>query len=224
MKKLLFIICIYFGSTNSYAQAIKKEIQEENSKMQIGISVGPSYTHMIGLYEYEKTLDFTPRKISYSAALHFQYNFNKTCALRTELFYEKKRIRIDGLGFGYYSYDIMFVDANKIALPVFFRANMQQFFIEAGIYFGYAHGERYTALYFSKDKKELIEKSQDYDPSNNDFFYVGACLGVGCNVINREKFSLSVSLRDDLEFITDRPMNDVRLNTINLLLGFAYKL
>lgn len=213
MKKLLVVIFISFTSVAIYAQGITPE---DNSKMQIGVSVGPSYTHVTS--PPSKQSDFFFRRTSYSAAVHFQYKFNSIYALRTELFYGRKRAYLEGL-----SNSIYFLDQYKISLPVFFRLYMQRFFVETGIYLGCGFGEGYRSIYYSSDKKELIKKSYSYSKNDNDLFALGWCLGAGLDVINREKFSLSILIRNDLELTTEWPINDTRFNTVNFLVGANYK-
>lgn len=227
MKKLLLVICINSIATTIYAQGSENS---ELSRMQVGIAVGPNLTHIVTVYNSHPFNDKHKPGISYSSGLFFQYNFSSTSSIHTEIVYARKSVwnkitYSDITGQTEWKEYLIY---QRLILPVLYRISFNNFFINAGVYGGYAANN----VYALKNPVLINGESRVGDPYRAKVvvdkpFYKGILAGIGYNFINEKSYSLSFELRDDFEFTTmesfDRT-NRYRINTINLLFGFAFKL
>lgn len=222
MKKLLLITSILLASLNAYTQAT-----QEISKSNIGISIGKNLTYPVGTYgdRWRDNAGITAKRLGFAAALHYQFSIGKNWELRTEFMYQRKR--------GYFKddYDYFsnttyyFISDNiKLSIPILVRFNIHRFFIELGPYIGYDYG---ITHYKSNSIGSRLTRTGKYrhDFDIMEYFYKGACLGAGYLILNKEKFSVSINLRNDQEITIEKKfLWKHPYNTTSLLFGCNYKL
>jgi hypothetical protein len=223
MKKINLLIAIVLLGQTIYAQPVKR-INVAVRKNEIGVSVGKNLTYPVGTYDdrWRENAGVTLRRLGFIAALHYQHNFNKHWALRTEFIYQRKRGYFD---YNYYNYSI--VDEIEIAIPIFVRYSSHKFFVEIGPYIGCYYGvTSYTCQ--SIGSKLTMDKKHSYSGKyslDHNQPFQGACFGAGYRIVDKERFSVSINLRNDQiitiekKFLLKHP-----LNTTSLLIGFNYKL
>jgi hypothetical protein len=206
-----------------HSQTIKKQVKEDNSKINIGFSAGPNLTHVARrFYAYPLSArgysTETKPAISYAGGLFFQYNF-RTSSIHIEALYQRK---------GLYSMDPfssknnegkLHVYFKRIIVPLYYRIRFGKLFMDMGIFAGYAN--RYIAVY--KNPPDLNKSSYEVKKP----FLKGLSAGLGYNFLNNKSYSLSVELRDEYELTNKDSFNRINLfslNTINLLFGAAFNL
>ena len=212
---LFFTLNIHFtvfalGNTDS---------TNKQSKIHVGFSAGPNFTHVVKNYY----LDEPKPVLKYSAGLFFQYDFSKLSALRLEVDYSRKGVKsgggfIDVVG-NNTTYQPIYYD--RLSLPLYYRLTSGKFFIDVGIFAGYALRNIYIYNYNNGSP------SEKYVERWIKPFYKGISGGFGFNFLSKKSFLLSAELRDNLELTNEKSFNGYnwyRLNTIDLLFSFAFKL
>lgn len=228
--RVVIMIFVVIVPCALFAAGVGTDSTNRRSKINIGIEAGPNSTQIAKNYYFPNSKDKNIFSVMYSAGLFFQYNFNKTSAIHTSVFYERKNITsnivltdIVGNTIGDGKSHLIF---NRIVLPILYRATFNKFFIDAGVYAGYATENIYIQPNLSVSNSPSSESRKTKENVVKPF-YKGLSAGIGYDFINKKSFSIAAELRDDFELTNKDSFNKsnmYRLNTINLLFGIAFKL
>lgn len=162
--------------------------------------------------------------LGYSGGIAFQHNWGKGIALRTNIAYERKG------GEGEFEFTdkygasigkgIVNLNFDYLTIPVLLRftfGKRVKYFINGGSYIGYLI------------KQTFVFKGTNIDyESNNTASYnsldAGISLGTGLQYPMNEKWFLSSEIRGNMGLFSTTPFGDTKVNSVNLLLGIAYRL
>jgi hypothetical protein len=165
---------------------------------------------------------------AFSGGLFFQYNLNKTFALRADPGFERKGY------FASYTYNIYQNNStekdranfNYLTIPILIRASIGtkiRYFINAGPYIGFLLSEK--EKYTPPNSASLIYNYTSYYKTTD----IGITAGLGLAIPIKENFALSVEIRNNLGLMNinkntiENGTGKIKTNSTNLLLGFAYK-
>jgi len=197
----------------------------QDRKFELGVQGGPSITSIRYLNGDRKA--FKPMA-AFSGGFFFQYNLNKTFSLRIDPSYEQKGYKLkstltdsqgnvtgEGKVRGNFDY---------IMLPVLLRAsigNKIKYFVNAGPYVGlllYQNNIVQKPLF--KGAKSMYSNTTAYKTTD-----IGITAGIGLAIPIKDKFALSVEIRNNLGLmnISKSSTGNDKTNSTNLLIGFAYK-
>lgn len=170
--------------------------------------------------------------IAYSGGLTFQYNFSKLIALRTGIAFERKSSVVpkgsyfDPTVIGT-SYSERF-NFDYLTLPVLLRATFGRkvrFFTNAGPFLAYLLKQNSVI-----DDPDIIASNRETDNTKYYNRYdFGISFGAGAQFPLRERFALSLEIRNNLGLvdISEVPVvknGTIKTNSTQLLLGIVYKL
>jgi hypothetical protein len=196
------------------------ELKAQINKFEFGVEASPSFTFLKGS-RIEKYYNGT---LGFSGSITFQYNWGKRIALRTNIAYERKG------GEGEFDFTdnygasigkgVVNLNFDYLTIPVLVRytfGKRVKYFINGGSYFSYLI------------KQTLVFKGANSDgESNNTSSYnrldVGISLGIGLQYPINEKLILSSEIRGNMGLANALPNGDLKVNSVNLLLGIAYRL
>jgi hypothetical protein len=196
------------------------ELKAQINKFEFGVEASPSFTFLKGS-RIEKYYNGT---LGFSGSITFQYNWRKRIALRTNIAYERKG------GEGEFDFTdnygasigkgVVNLNFDYLTIPVLVRytfGKRVKYFINGGSYFSYLI------------KQTLVFKGANSDgESNNTSSYnrldVGISLGIGLQYPINEKLILSSEIRGNMGLANALPNGDLKVNSVNLLLGIAYRL
>ena len=198
------------------------QLNAQTNKFEIGVEVSPSFTFLKGRDFIEKFYNGT---LGYSGGISFQYNFGKKVALRSNISYERKGgAHYGGLTDNYgasiensslnYNFDYL-------TLPILVRfsfGNKVKYFINGGPYLGYLLSQTFV-IKGDNYKTNTIENTSSYNSLD-----AGISLGTGLQYPINEKLYFSSEIRGNLGLLSTLPKVDTKVNSVNLLLGIAYKL
>jgi hypothetical protein len=218
MKYLSVLLLAISLSIYSFAQ---------DNKFEIGMQGGPNISSL--RFQNQTFAVKNNSLVAFSGGLFFQYNLNKTFSLRADPGFERK-----GYHYNYnYNYPLPNISNEKVresfnylTIPVLLRAsigNKIRYFINAGPYIGFL----------------LSEKERDTPPNqatliyNNTNYYtktdLGITAGIGLAIPIKDKFALSLEIRNNLGLMNinnntfENGSDNIKTNSTNLLIGFAYK-
>ena len=225
MKYLLFIISIIFTCATLFAQPVE-DVSDTYFKNQIGLSFGKSINYSINSDGSSREKTPTLKRLGLIVNAHYQHSFNKYVGLRVELLYQKKRNYIYWRPFPYtYSIEGIYTMRERVyaSIPLFLQLNINRFFTELGIAVSCDFGSTYYS--FSSLRQWKMDKSR----SGGDWdFIVGSHIGFGYLILQKERFSISLKLRNEQDVLSlERKSIKLTLypyNTTSLLAGFNYKL
>jgi hypothetical protein len=196
-------------------------LNAQTNKFELGAEVSPSITFIKGSSFME---DFYDPTFGFSGGFSFQYNIDKRIALRTNLTYERK----GGINRNNFYYDVNLIKNSSInfnfdylTLPILVRFSFGKrvkYFINTGPYFGYLLSQTF------------VTKGDNFNTFTNDYtaatnkFDVGISFGTGIQYPIKEKIYLSSEIRGNLGLYNTIPSGDTKVNSVNLLLGIAYRL
>lgn len=218
MKKLFLFLLIIRSLAPAFGQ---------QHKVDLGVECGPGLTFLRGNELIEK---FNDPRMSVAAGLSLQYNLPKFFSIRTGFLYEQKGslakgtiLDMNGIKIGSFTARSTF---NYLTAPVLIRATFgsnTKFFINSGPYFGYLMKQSFVS-----EGTNIPVTNVDYTSSYKRLD-MGLTLGCGFAIPIKEKLTFSCELRNNLGLynISNVPVyNDgtTKTNTINLLLGLAYKI
>jgi hypothetical protein len=197
------------------------ELKAQTNKFEFGVEASPSFTFLKGNDFIEKMYNGT---LGYSGGISFQYNWGKRIALRTNIAYERKG------GEGEFDFTdnygasigkgVVNLNFDYLTIPILVRytfGKRVKYFINGGSYFSYLI------------KQTLVFKGANSDSeSNNTSSYnrldAGISLGTGIQYPINEKLILSSEIRGNMGLANTLPNGDLKVNSVNLLLGIAYRL
>lgn len=197
------------------------ELKAQTNKFELGAEASPSITFLKGSSFIEKMYDPT---LGFSGGISFQYNIRKKIGLRTSLAYERKgginrsSILYKGEFFENASLNFNF---DYLTLPILIRFSFGKkikYFVNSGPYFGYLLSQTF------------VTKGDNFNTFTNDYtattnkFDVGISFGTGLQYPIKEKLILSSEIRGNLGLYNTIPSGDTKVNSVNLLLGIAYRL
>ncbi|HSY62385.1 MAG TPA: porin family protein [Cytophaga sp.] len=217
MKQFLLFIYILFSTA----------VFSQQNKLDIGFIGGPNASYLRASASNSKIYP----KIGFYAGLSAQYNFNKYCALHTEIAFEKKGC----------SERATFLDANGniigdpkfafqyncLTIPVLFRVSFGKkvkFFLNAGPYVSYLVNAEYKNIFGYNNP----------DGNYNETSYLhkmdaGITHGLGILIPVHDKLYASCELRDNFGVVglfksTPYYSNSQSYNySLGLLFGLTYK-
>ncbi|HET7818309.1 MAG TPA: outer membrane beta-barrel protein [Bacteroidia bacterium] len=221
MNKYVLTIAALFTVKMLFA-ITAKGVNEDQSNSHFGFSIGKNLSYPVGTYDdhMREKAGVTLKRLGYAVSIHYQYGFSSHWALHTEIMYQAKRDYFYR-GYSYIGGQPYFSisDELKLSVPVLVRFNSKRFFAEIGPYIGLMNGTKIYSCSSIGDKLELL-----YKRTSSEFFK-GACLGIGYNVIDKERFSVAINLRNDQEILFKKKfLWDHPYNTTMLLAAFNYKL
>jgi hypothetical protein len=121
-----------------------------------------------------------------------------------------------------YEDEYHFRESIYLSVPLFMQLNLHRFFIEIGIATSCDFRSAYYT--FSSYKKWKMKKQG----SQGDWeFILEGYLGFGYTFLEKERYSLSLKVRNEQELITFKGIDGYMkypYNTTSLLVGFNYKL
>jgi len=217
MKQLLLFICLLFSIT----------VFSQQNKFDLGIIGGPSITY---LRSSAKNSKISPN-IGFYAGVSAQYNFNKYCALHTEMAFERKgdatKVTLTDINGNVIGTPKFTFQYNCLTLPVLFRASFGEkvkFFLNAGPYVSYLLKAEYKNIlgYNSSDGNNFNETSYLHKID------VGITQGLGIIIPVQNKLYLSCELRDNLGIVglfksTNYSNGQSYNHSLALLFGLNYK-
>jgi hypothetical protein len=194
--KTISLIVLLFISTFTFSQS---------NKFQVGASI--SY----GLSEFRGQTTQFNTAVGISMGAMFQFNVSKLFSIHADLNFEGKGAEYpdDGWTCNNCPQTSTQISLSYLTLPVLARLNFgskSNFFINAGPYVGY--------------------RSSDHNNANN--FDFGLTTGLGGQLDLNKNLLLSLELRNNYGLVPSIESyggkDDLYNNTLNLLLGIAYKL
>jgi hypothetical protein len=167
-------------------------IHGQSTSFDIGIEGGPGLSRIRsddGIYKNSSYL------IGVLSGGFFQYNFNKTIALKTGIYYELKGTKVESKSDQLPPDGKLVFHLNYLSVPILFRVNVGKsvkFFANAGPYFAFLFHESTIYMPESGDPYKLGDETQYYHPVD-----IGIILGIGMAVPLPKHFSLSFEFRDN---------------------------
>jgi hypothetical protein len=197
------------------------ELKAQTNKFEFGVEASPSFTFLKGSDFIEKFYNGT---LGYSGGISFQYNFGKRVALRTNIAYERK----GGANYGGFTDNYGATIGNSslnyifdyLTLPVLVRfsfGNKVKYFINGGPYLGYLLSQTFVI------KGDNFKTVNIDNTSNYNSLDAGISLGTGLQYPIHEKLYFSSEIRGNLGLLSTLPRGDIKVNSVNLLLGIAYR-
>ena len=197
------------------------QLNAQTNKFELGVEASPSITFLKGSSFIENFYDPT---LGFSGGLSFQYNIGKRIALRTNIAYERK----GGISRNNFYYNGNLIQNSSInfnfdylTLPILVRFSFGKkvkYFVNTGPYFGYLLSQTFVTK-----GDNFNTWTNDYTSATNKFDF-GVSFGTGLQYPLKEKIYLSSEIRGNLGLYNTIPNGDTKVNSVNLLLGIAYRL
>ncbi len=200
--KVLITILFYFLILPSFAQSHLYEIGSEG---------GPSLVSLRGYpFNNKKT-------IGYSGGIFFQKNISKIVSFRTGAYYEQKGSSYEIIPYIFQGNHIQGnTKIDYLTIPFLCRATFGEklkYFVDAGLYYGFLLKQNETST------SQINLNSIKF--RNYDFGILG---GVGILYSIKQKFALSLEVRNNRGLVNISRYKTVKSDAINFLIGFNYNL
>jgi len=198
----------------------------------IGFEGGPSLSLILassGVYKDSEPL------IGGTAGLNVQYNFTKLLSLKTGVIYERKGTQLPSKSDQLPPDGLMSINFDYLSIPILLKLSFGQniqFFINTGPNFSYLFSQ--SIFYKPKGEKsyKVANERVSYKP-----FDIGVILGVGISIPIRNRFKISLEIKDNLGLMNVQKDNieipilsfpneshNGNLNTTSFIVGFCYRL
>jgi|DEB19_MinimDraft_2_1074335.scaffolds.fasta_scaffold26154_1 opacity protein-like surface antigen len=196
------------------------QLNAQTNKFEIGVEASPSFTFLKGS-RIEKYYNGT---LGFSGGISFQYNCGKRTALRTNIAYERKG------GEGEFEFTdnygasigkgVVNLNFDYLTIPVLVRFTFGKrikYFLNGGSYFAYLIKQ--TLVFKGANSNGEINNTASYNSLD-----AGISLGTGLQYPINEKWFLGSEIRGNMGLLNTLPSGDTKVNSVNLLLGIAYRL
>jgi hypothetical protein len=213
-QSLLFIICLLFSIT----------VFSQQNKFDMGIIGGPNVSYLNSSVKNSKMYP----KAGFYAGLSAQYNFNKYCAIHTEIAFDRKgsaeKVTFTDIYGNTIGTPKVTFQYNSLTLPILFRASFGEkvkFFLNAGPYVSYL---------LKAESKIPLSYVDGTINETSDLHKIDAGIthGLGIIVPVKNKLYLSCELRDNWGVVglfksTNNSNGQSYNHSLALLFGLTYK-